>query len=285
MAARVLKLLIGLAGVVLIGAAGIHWGGGARRVEAQITARLTDALQSEGLSWVTVEVDGQRAILSGGAPGESEMEEALKVARRAGGHGGFLFGAVTSVETEFTRQPPEPLSAEMAEDTLADAPEIAEASPPATTIEDLIADNTAVASERAGERAREQERQIRVCQSEVNRLLDETPIRFASNGAAIASDRRAALDTIAAALDQCPKIEIVVGGHSDAAGRSQENVALSQRRADAVAARLARVMTSGAAIKSIGYGESRPIASNATPQGRAQNRRIEITITSAPAEE
>lgn len=281
MAIRVLKVLIGLMGVALVGAAGIHWGGGARRVEAQITARLTDALKSEGLPWVAVEADGQKAILRGAAPGESEMEKALKAAREAAGRGGLLFGAVTALEAEFTLPPSETPFAETADDAPADAPEIAEAAPPAKTVENPVADDTAAASERAGE----QERQIRVCQSEVNRLLDETPVRFASNGAAIASDRRAALDAIAAALDQCPKIEILVGGHSDAAGRSQENVALSQRRADAVAARLARSMTSGAAIKSIGYGESRPIASNATPQGRAQNRRIEITITSAPPEE
>ena len=281
MAVRVLKLMIGLIGVALIGAVGIHWGGGARRVEAQITARLTDALIFEGLSWVAVEVDGRKAILRGVAPGESEMEKALKAARKAAGRGGLLFGAITAVEAEFTLPPSETPFAEAAEEASADALEIAEAAPPAKTVEDPVTDAAAAADERAGE----QDRQIRVCQSEVNRLLDDTPVRFASNGAAIASDRRVALDAIAAALDQCPKIEILVGGHSDAAGRSQENVALSQRRADAVAARLARSMTSGAAIKSIGYGESRPIASNATPQGRAQNRRIEITITSASPEE
>lgn len=281
MAARVLKLLIGLAGVVSIGAAGIHWGGGARRVEARITARLTDALIFEGLSWVVVEVDGQKAILRGAAPGESEMEKALKAAREAAGRGGLLFGAVTALEADFTLQPPVQPPAETAEEASADALEIAEAAPSAKTVEEPVTDDIAA----AGERARERERQIRVCQSEINRLLDETPLRFASNGATIGSGRHAALDAIAAALDRCPDIEIVVGGHSDASGRSEENVALSRRRADAVAARLARVMTSGAAIKSVGYGESRPIASNATPQGRAQNRRIEITITSATPEE
>ncbi|MDL4819640.1 OmpA family protein [Actinomadura opuntiae] len=77
---------------------------------------------------------------------------------------------------------------------------------------------------------------------------------------------------------------VQVSGHTDAIGSPPYNLDLSQRRADAVKAELARALGSaGPQIEAKGYGETRPIAPNTTggkddPSGRAKNRRVDITF-------
>jgi len=77
--------------------------------------------------------------------------------------------------------------------------------------------------------------------------------------------------------------EVVIEGHSDSTGLEATNVELSQRRADAVRQYLVANRTLPKAnIKAVGFGSSRPIASNQTPEGRAINRRIDLIITPQP---
>jgi len=86
---------------------------------------------------------------------------------------------------------------------------------------------------------------------------------------------------IAAAIDQVPGV-VLVSGHSDdqplrRSLRFPSNYELSLERARGVAALLAQTAP-GHAIRSEGLADSQPLASNATPQGRARNRRVEITL-------
>jgi OOP family OmpA-OmpF porin len=70
-------------------------------------------------------------------------------------------------------------------------------------------------------------------------------------------------------------IELVLEGHTDSRGSDQYNLSLSQRRADAVKAKLVEDYgIPGARVSAVGYGESRPIATNNTDSGRARNRRV-----------
>lgn len=76
-----------------------------------------------------------------------------------------------------------------------------------------------------------------------------------------------------------PGASIVVEGHTDNAGTREHNHDLSHKRADAVKKYI--VVHGGfeeARIKTIGYGESRPVASNDTPEGRDMNRRVELLV-------
>ena len=75
----------------------------------------------------------------------------------------------------------------------------------------------------------------------------------------------------------CGDIRLEIGGHTDSQGREQMNLNLSQSRANSVLFELQRrrVLTKNIIAK--GYGESQPIASNDTEQGREINRRIEFT--------
>ena len=72
--------------------------------------------------------------------------------------------------------------------------------------------------------------------------------------------------------------KIEVSGHTDSQGRPERNQALSERRAKAVVDYLAKAGVDTGILTAVGYGEDRPIASNDTPEGMAQNRRIEMSV-------
>lgn len=87
------------------------------------------------------------------------------------------------------------------------------------------------------------------------------------------------LPAILAAIRAAPAAKLVIEGHTDAIGADRANLALSQARAEAVRTALVALDVSLAArLSSQGHGESRPQADNATLQGRAQNRRVELVM-------
>jgi len=77
----------------------------------------------------------------------------------------------------------------------------------------------------------------------------------------------------------CPNASISVEGHTDSQGDDAMNLNLSEQRAQAVVSYLVNNGVSGNRLSSIGYGETSPIGDNATPEGRAMNRRIEFTVS------
>lgn len=86
------------------------------------------------------------------------------------------------------------------------------------------------------------------------------------------------LNSVALVLKEFDKTSVTVRGHADATGSDSYNMQLSQRRAGSVSGYLSSQGVGGGRLNAVGYGESQPIASNATVQGRAQNRRVEIVI-------
>jgi outer membrane protein OmpA-like peptidoglycan-associated protein len=86
------------------------------------------------------------------------------------------------------------------------------------------------------------------------------------------------MDKIAGIVNKYGKTELVVAGYTDDTGSAEYNMDLSRRRANAVENYLLADQVSPVRLRSIGYGEDRPIASNATESGRTLNRRVEITI-------
>jgi len=98
-----------------------------------------------------------------------------------------------------------------------------------------------------------------------------------------ASDRltgssRATLDQVAAALRGQPDLKIEIDGHTDGQGAAQANQLLSVRRANAVRAYLIAKGVAASRLDTRGFGETRPIADNATEAGRARNRRVEFVV-------
>jgi outer membrane protein OmpA-like peptidoglycan-associated protein len=117
------------------------------------------------------------------------------------------------------------------------------------------------------------------CQQELDALLAKTTIRFESESTAVSAESLDLLRQLVAVTRNCPKVRFKIAGHTDASGSEEFNLKLSQGRAQAVTERLTELGVEPGRITTIGYGESRPVADNATEAGRALNRRIEFIIT------
>ncbi len=103
-------------------------------------------------------------------------------------------------------------------------------------------------------------------------------VTFDVNSSALKPEFRGTLETIARSMNQYPNSLIDVYGHTDSTGSDQYNQTLSESRARTVANYLTMQGVSAARVRSQGYGESMPVADNATEEGRRRNRRVEIKI-------
>lgn len=115
-------------------------------------------------------------------------------------------------------------------------------------------------------------------QSDVNGLLS-TPINFDTAGGTFTSDSEQTLTAVAAKIKVCPDSRIAVTGYTDNSGNDAINVPLSADRAKSVADFLVSQGVAVDHVTSTGMGSANPIASNDTVEGRALNRRVEITVS------
>ena len=99
---------------------------------------------------------------------------------------------------------------------------------------------------------------------------------FEFNSTKIAEDNYAGLNVVADFLKENPNISVKVEGHTDNVGSKTYNQGLSERRAKSVANYLKEKGVSEDQISTQGFGFSKPVASNDTPEGRAKNRRTEL---------
>ncbi len=108
---------------------------------------------------------------------------------------------------------------------------------------------------------------------------------FDTGKADLKPEGRAKLDDVAAKLQQ-PGVQIdsmTITGHTDSVGKPASNQRLSERRAEAVKSYLVSKGIDGSKIKTVGRGQTQPVADNKTPQGRAQNRRVELEVSGVRA--
>jgi outer membrane protein OmpA-like peptidoglycan-associated protein len=103
-------------------------------------------------------------------------------------------------------------------------------------------------------------------------------ITFATNSADLNQGFFAVLDSVAVVLKEYDKTAVEVAGHTDSTGTKQINQSLSERRASTVANYLTSRGTNAKRFVIVGAADSYPIASNATAEGKQQNRRVELTI-------
>jgi len=107
-------------------------------------------------------------------------------------------------------------------------------------------------------------------------------LNFSPGSAVIRPEYFGLLAKVIKAIEKFPDALYVVEGHTDASGKADKNLTISQKRAEAVYAFiLANSNIDKKHIYAVGYGESLPVASNETSQGKARNRRIEIVIKPA----
>jgi OOP family OmpA-OmpF porin len=102
-------------------------------------------------------------------------------------------------------------------------------------------------------------------------------IYFDSDKAVIKPESRATLDEIAKFLRAQPQLNVVIVGHTDSQGTFEHNMGLSRQRAEAVAAELAKsYKIASTRLRTAGVGYLAPVGSNASDDGRALNRRVEL---------
>jgi len=103
-------------------------------------------------------------------------------------------------------------------------------------------------------------------------------VLFVTNQATLLPIAQERLQQVALALAEYPQRTIVVEGHTDSTGTQSLNEELSQKRAEAVRLFLVEHGVDATRIRAHGWGPARPVADNKTPEGRANNRRVEIVI-------
>ncbi len=126
-----------------------------------------------------------------------------------------------------------------------------------------------------------------------NKTLDKTiflsPIRkgesivlkniyFETAKADLRQEAYVELDKLLRLMQENPKLVIEIQGHTDSDGDDARNLDLSRRRAESLIGFLQKKGITTTRLKSVGYGETKPIATNDTPEGKQQNRRVELKI-------
>ncbi len=117
------------------------------------------------------------------------------------------------------------------------------------------------------------------CDTAVHDIAAAGPLQFHRNAAGLDRSKRTILDKLAGVAAACPKLRLQISGHADARGNTKRNQSLSERRARVVVGYLITKGIDAGRLKAVGYGDTRPLASNDDAQNRAKNRRIEFEVT------
>ena len=115
---------------------------------------------------------------------------------------------------------------------------------------------------------------------EANAAIVLKNIFFETNKFDIKPESGAELNEVVQLMRDNPTLRIQISGHTDNSGKAADNITLSENRAKAVTNYLIGKGIAPARLSSKGFGDTRPVADNATPEGRAKNRRTELTVTS-----
>ncbi len=148
----------------------------------------------------------------------------------------------------------------------------------------LIVSNAPVRAQTAEEQERSYRRELMEQALQTKERFDLYGLRFDSDSATIQPDSKSLLDDIATSLKNFPDWRLRIVGHTDATADPQHNLHLSVDRALAIKAALVDRGVDPQRLDASGLGESWPITSNATPEGRALNRRVELDRVTDSAE-
>jgi outer membrane protein OmpA-like peptidoglycan-associated protein len=110
-------------------------------------------------------------------------------------------------------------------------------------------------------------------------IVNVSDVLFDTASATLKPGAREKLARVAGVLASHPDLQIMIEGHTDSVGGDTYNQGLSERRAESVRAYLVQQRIPPTAVDAEGFGESRPVATNANASGRQQNRRVELVVT------
>lgn len=303
MVSILLKIFAGLLAVAALALAAMLIDGAPGSMGAAVARIEANARQALGpaADWASVEFHGQSVLVAGEAPDPAARADLLRRLRGAGGvtHVDDVLLVVAAPapppQPEET-QAPSPVETEPVETAPAETAPV-EAGTAPTSIEDLIvaaaeSDPSPPAAAPPGDATTPAPPQTDApptpsiaprpqtdCVADLAADARNRAIRFASAGVEIDEGERAFLRQLSRALRDCPEARMTITGHTDSSGARRRNLQLSSYRADAVRAFLVSTGAPEARIAARGAGASEPLADNASPEGRARNRRIDISVS------
>jgi len=112
-------------------------------------------------------------------------------------------------------------------------------------------------------------------------IVNLSDVLFDVDQATLKPGAREKLARIAGILGSHPDLKIEIEGHADSTGSDDHNQRLSERRAESVRAYFGQQGIGKSVVSAVGFGESRPVATNGTAAGRQQNRRVEVIVSGA----
>jgi outer membrane protein OmpA-like peptidoglycan-associated protein len=319
---RTTSLWIAIIGFSLLGATALF--SCVPHIQEDISAKALAAAGAEAApsGWASIQVDGQRLVLSGTPPDAARARLLVRKLARIDGvvevddqlsrptgigrpeadpDGALSASSVPSLVVDSTSADLTPVAGQgeasnaSAADNVtatqpsspgieiaaADAVDVAESAPqpttPAETEKTPPAVDPIIQAAEAGPGRPLLSEPLARCQREIDALLTGSASFFTSASSDITADALPVVDQVAALLAQC-NARAEIAGHTDNSGRTRPNQLLSQARADAIRAHLIVKGVPETQVSAIGFGEERPIVSNRTPEGRRQNRRIEVRI-------
>jgi len=119
---------------------------------------------------------------------------------------------------------------------------------------------------------------LKAQQTERGIVLTIGDVLFATGKADLSANADKSVAKLADFLKKNPNRNVLIEGHTDSVGKDDSNLALSQKRADSVKAKLVAGGIEAGRITTVGYGKKFPVASNDTKAGKAQNRRVDVII-------
>jgi len=115
-------------------------------------------------------------------------------------------------------------------------------------------------------------------ESKIKDILHTKSIKFATDSSFLDNSSIDTIKEIANILKKYPNVVVEIGGHTDNSGNEAANKKLSQERVDSVKKALVEFGVNEANLKAVGYGSSKPLVDNSTPENRAKNRRVEFRV-------
>lgn len=110
------------------------------------------------------------------------------------------------------------------------------------------------------------------------KITFDSGLLFDVDKSALSATSKSNLSDLASTLNKYEDTDILIEGHTDATGSDEYNMTLSKQRAESVAAYLSTAGVRASRFTTMGYGETQPVADNASESGQAKNRRVEIAI-------
>jgi outer membrane protein OmpA-like peptidoglycan-associated protein len=110
------------------------------------------------------------------------------------------------------------------------------------------------------------------------KITFDSGILFEVNKYNLQTEAKTNIDNLAKILNKYPDTNILIEGHTDSTGTLEHNQKLSEQRAEGVSAYLKGLNVQSTRISTAGYGPNQPVATNSDPDGRRQNRRVEVAL-------